>query len=70
MEPTTTTSSGKKKGKPKLNRTQLELHGIEYDETIDAIDELEGWLRPICHSVTRLPTGFSELVSRKFEQEL
>lgn len=56
--------------KPRLNKNQLQAHGIEFNKKIHKIDELDTWLQPICHDITRLQENFPKDTRETFEEEL
>lgn len=57
--------------KPYLDRELLKNHGIRFRErTTNAADELRPWLRPLFHSLTRIPDRFPRDLKDTFEEEL
>lgn len=56
--------------KPKLNRNQLQGHGIEFIEKVHKIDELDSWLQPIGRTITRLQEDFPKAARKTFKEEL
>jgi hypothetical protein len=57
-------------GKPKLSRKQLRGHGIDFNEKVLELDELDSWLQPIARAVTRLQGHFRKATRTKFIEEL
>ena len=57
-------------GKPKLNRTQLRGHGIDFIEKVSDIDELDNWLQPIGRTITRLQERIPKASRKIFNKEL
>ena len=63
--------SPEKNQKPYLNRELLKNHGIRFRErTTTAADELRPWLRPLFHSLTRIPDRFPGDLNNTFGEEL
>ncbi|KAJ4378643.1 hypothetical protein N0V86_005513 [Didymella sp. IMI 355093] len=56
--------------KPKLNKQQLEGHGIDFKEEIYAIEELDNWLQPIARAITRLQEDIPKDVRKDYKEEI
>jgi hypothetical protein len=57
-------------GKPKLSKEQLKGHGIEYNDEVSKIDELDPWLQRICFTITRLQEHVPKATRKAFNKEL
>lgn len=57
-------------GKPKLSKRQLQNHGIDFEENIFNVHELDSWLQPIGRAITRIQENITEAARERFDKEL